>query len=66
MKGAADSMSDAQLAVLADLRGWLEGETSFAPLAAGLRVQAGLVDLAAAGGDYHFDVKPRWPLAELA
>jgi N6-L-threonylcarbamoyladenine synthase len=33
-------------------------------LAAGLRVQAGLVDLASGG--YRFDVKPRWPLAELS
>ena len=33
-------------------------------LAAGLRVQAGLTDLAPGG--YHFDVRPRWPLAELS
>ena len=33
-------------------------------LAAGLRVQAGLADLAPGG--YHFDVRPRWPLAELS
>ena len=33
-------------------------------LAAGLRVQAGLVDLQQR--DYAFDVKPRWPLAALA
>ncbi len=32
-------------------------------LAAGLRVQAGLTD--AAGAGYAFDVKPRWPLAEI-
>jgi N6-L-threonylcarbamoyladenine synthase len=32
-------------------------------LAAGLRVQAGLVDLQQR--DYAFDVKPRWPLAAL-
>ena len=34
-------------------------------LAAGLRVQAGLADLSGAAG-YRFDVKPRWPLAELS
>jgi N6-L-threonylcarbamoyladenine synthase len=34
-------------------------------LAAGLRVQAGLADLSADGG-YHFNVRPRWPLADLA
>ena len=33
-------------------------------LAAGMRVQAGLADRAAA--DYAFDVRPRWPLAELS
>ena len=33
-------------------------------LAAGLRVQAGLVDRP--GSAYAFDVRPRWPLAELA
>ena len=35
-------------------------------LAAGLRVQAGLADLGAPAGGYHFDVRPRWPLAELS
>lgn len=39
-------------------------------LAAGMRLQAGLVPLAAAdrwvGGSYAFDVRPRWPLAELS
>ncbi len=34
-------------------------------LAAGLRVQAGLEDLAGADRVYRFDVRPRWPLAEL-
>ncbi len=34
-------------------------------LAAGLRVQAGLADLSGDGG-YHFNVRPRWPLADLA
>ena len=34
-------------------------------LAAGLRVQAGLADLSGGGG-YHFNVRPRWPLADLA
>ncbi len=34
-------------------------------LAAGLRVQAGLVDLPTPEG-YRFDVRPRWPLADLA
>ncbi len=33
-------------------------------LAAGMRVQAGLTD--AAGAGYAFDVRPRWPLAELS
>jgi N6-L-threonylcarbamoyladenine synthase len=32
-------------------------------LAAGMRVQAGLTD--AAGVGYAFDIKPRWPLAEI-
>ena len=32
-------------------------------LAAGMRVQAGLAD--ASGAGYAFDVKPRWPLAEI-
>ncbi len=36
-------------------------------LAAGMRVQAGLTDRAgAAGTGYAFDVRPRWPLAELS
>jgi len=35
-------------------------------LAAGLRVQAGLADEALRTPVYRFDVKPRWPLAELA
>ncbi len=36
-------------------------------LAAGMRVQVGLADsVAAAGGGYAFDVRPRWPLAELS
>ena len=35
-------------------------------LAAGLRVQAGLADAALHQPDYRFDVRPRWPLAELA
>jgi N6-L-threonylcarbamoyladenine synthase len=35
-------------------------------LAAGLRVQAGLVDLGVPATGYHFDVRPRWPLAELS
>ncbi|MDD2728853.1 tRNA (adenosine(37)-N6)-threonylcarbamoyltransferase complex transferase subunit TsaD [Malikia sp.] len=36
-------------------------------LAAGMRVQAGLTDAAgSAGTGYAFDVKPRWPLAELS
>jgi N6-L-threonylcarbamoyladenine synthase len=36
-------------------------------LAGGMRVQAGLIQLDAAGGQgYSFDVKPRWPLADLA
>lgn len=39
-------------------------------LAAGMRLQAGLAPLAAAdrrvGGSYAFDVRPRWPLAELS
>ena len=35
-------------------------------LAAGLRVQAGLVDLGVPASGYHFDVRPRWPLAELS
>ncbi|MCX7251468.1 MAG: tRNA (adenosine(37)-N6)-threonylcarbamoyltransferase complex transferase subunit TsaD [Burkholderiales bacterium] len=36
-------------------------------LAAGMRVQAGLTDRAAAAGTgYAFDVRPRWPLAELS
>ena len=36
-------------------------------LAAGLRVQAGLTDRAGtAGTGYAFDVRPRWPLAELS
>ncbi|OGB69373.1 MAG: tRNA (adenosine(37)-N6)-threonylcarbamoyltransferase complex transferase subunit TsaD [Burkholderiales bacterium RIFOXYC12_FULL_65_23] len=36
-------------------------------LAAGMRVQAGLTDRAAATGTgYAFDVRPRWPLAELS
>lgn len=34
-------------------------------LAGGMRVQAGLASLGVANG-YSFDVKPRWPLAELA
>ena len=34
-------------------------------LAAGLRVQAGLEDLTGADRVYRFDVRPRWPLAEL-
>jgi N6-L-threonylcarbamoyladenine synthase len=34
-------------------------------LAAGLRVQAGLVPLGKEAPRYAFDVKPRWPLAEL-
>jgi N6-L-threonylcarbamoyladenine synthase len=34
-------------------------------LAAGLRVQAGLADLSVTDG-YHFDVRPRWSLAELS
>jgi N6-L-threonylcarbamoyladenine synthase len=34
-------------------------------LAAGLRVQAGLVPLGNEAPRYAFDVKPRWPLAEL-
>ncbi|HMN94487.1 MAG TPA: tRNA (adenosine(37)-N6)-threonylcarbamoyltransferase complex transferase subunit TsaD [Hydrogenophaga sp.] len=33
-------------------------------LAAGLRAQAGLLDTAA-GAAYRFDVRPRWPLADL-
>ena len=35
-------------------------------LAAGMRVQAGLVDLGAEACRYQFDVKPRWSLAEGA
>lgn len=36
-------------------------------LAAGMRVQAGLAwDTTAASPSYQFDVKPRWPLADLA
>ena len=36
-------------------------------LAAGMRVQVGLTDRAgAAGTGYAFDVRPRWPLAELS
>jgi N6-L-threonylcarbamoyladenine synthase len=34
-------------------------------LAAGMRVQAGLAELSVTHG-YHFDVRPRWPLADLA
>jgi N6-L-threonylcarbamoyladenine synthase len=35
-------------------------------LAAGLRFQAGLVPDDPVGRAYHFDVRPRWPLSELA
>ena len=35
-------------------------------LAAGLRVQSGLVDLGVPATGYHFDVRPRWPLSELS
>ena len=35
-------------------------------LAAGLRIQAGLVPDDPVGRAYHFDVRPRWPLSELA
>ena len=35
-------------------------------LAAGLRFQAGLVPLGSEAPRYAFDVKPRWPLADLA
>ncbi|QHE85433.1 tRNA (adenosine(37)-N6)-threonylcarbamoyltransferase complex transferase subunit TsaD [Hydrogenophaga sp. BPS33] len=35
-------------------------------LAGGMRVQAGLADIASPDGEgYRFDVKPRWPLADL-
>ena len=34
-------------------------------LAAGMRLQAGLVNVQTLQGGYTFDVKPRWNLAEL-